>query len=75
MEYLIEHNGSSQSNLLAKELKDYIEDEFGYPTDFIISDTPGIIIYGLGGNVVVNSMHVDLSYLITALSVFGRPVE
>ncbi len=75
MNYIIEHNGTAQSNFLAKELKEYIEEEFGYDTDFTISDSPNIIIYGPAENVLVNSSNVDLSYLITALSIFGRPIE
>lgn len=45
MYLLIEHNGTKENNILASNLRDIAEDDFGATCEFIIGNSSGIAIY------------------------------
>ena len=45
MYLLIEHNGTKENNILASNLKDIAEDDFGATCEFIIGNSSDIAIY------------------------------
>jgi len=45
MYLLIEHNGTEDNNKIAQNLKEIAEDNFGATCEFVIGNSPEVILY------------------------------